>query len=41
MRFIGQIGDDAALGYPSSAEGIYYSFYCSDCAVTATNYQQS
>jgi hypothetical protein len=38
MVFVGQISNE---DYDQSMEGIYYAFSCSECGVSATNYQQS
>jgi len=38
MKFLAQF-DDGSMTPPE--EGIYYSFYCSDCPIAAVNYQQT
>lgn len=38
MPFVGQLSNEDYDGY---AEGIYYCFHCTNCGVSATNYQQS
>ena len=38
MIFIGQIANN---DFDKLSEGIYYSFLCSDCNITAMNYQQT
>jgi hypothetical protein len=38
MKFIAQISNEDIDEY---GEGMYYSYICSDCKITATNYQQT
>lgn len=39
MPFVGQVSPEEVLGSPE--EGTYYLFWCAECRVTATGYQQT